>query len=45
MDTFVAIEKEWMYRTTLTRDKKQALAEVRGKLFKQCYCPGKDLPA
>ncbi|ORZ26209.1 hypothetical protein BCR42DRAFT_486247 [Absidia repens] len=32
-------EKEWTYRTTLTRDKKQALAEVRGKLFKQCYCP------
>ncbi|CAO3594780.1 unnamed protein product [Absidia cylindrospora] len=33
-------EKEWTYRTTLARDKKQALAEVRGKLFKQSYCPG-----
>ncbi|KAI8340646.1 hypothetical protein BC941DRAFT_450131 [Chlamydoabsidia padenii] len=32
-------EKEWTYRTTLIRDKKQVLAEVRGKLFKQCYCP------
>ncbi|KAI8333051.1 hypothetical protein BC941DRAFT_434971 [Chlamydoabsidia padenii] len=32
-------EKEWTYRTTLARDKKQALAEVRGKLYKQCYCP------
>lgn len=38
-------DKEWTYRTTLARDKKHALAEVRGKLFKQCYCPGKEQPA
>ncbi|CAO3649124.1 unnamed protein product [Cunninghamella blakesleeana] len=31
--------KDWTYRTTLMRDKKQPLAEVRGKLYKQSYCP------
>ncbi|KAI8098056.1 uncharacterized protein B0P05DRAFT_576881 [Gilbertella persicaria] len=35
----VSIEdKEWVYKTTL-KEKKQALAEVQAKLFKQTYCP------
>ncbi|KAG0172544.1 hypothetical protein DFQ30_010280 [Apophysomyces sp. BC1015] len=32
-------EKEWVYKTTLMRDKKQVLAEVHAKLSKQSYCP------
>lgn len=35
------IDKEWVYRTTLMKDKKQALAEVQAKMYKQTYCPGK----
>ncbi|CAO3654225.1 unnamed protein product [Cunninghamella echinulata] len=31
--------KEWTYKTTLLRDKKQPIAEVHGKLYKQSYCP------
>ncbi|KAI7894732.1 uncharacterized protein EV154DRAFT_497711 [Mucor mucedo] len=32
-------DKEWVYKTTLMKDKKQALAEVQAKLYKQTYCP------
>ncbi|KAI7903975.1 uncharacterized protein BX663DRAFT_505957 [Cokeromyces recurvatus] len=32
-------EKEWVYKTTLMKDKKQALAEVQAKIDKQTYCP------
>ncbi|KAG0174892.1 hypothetical protein DFQ30_002158 [Apophysomyces sp. BC1015] len=31
--------KEWVYKTTLIRDKKQPLAEVQAKMTKQSYCP------
>ncbi|KAF7724651.1 hypothetical protein EC973_000823 [Apophysomyces ossiformis] len=34
-----ASAKEWVYKTTLVRDKKQPLAEVQAKLTKQSYCP------
>lgn len=34
-------DKEWIYKTTVMKDKKQALAEVQAKLYKQTYCPGK----
>jgi hypothetical protein len=33
------LDKEWVYKTTLMKDKKQALAEVQAKLYKQTYCP------
>ncbi|GAA5798484.1 hypothetical protein EDC94DRAFT_593667 [Helicostylum pulchrum] len=32
-------DKEWIYKTTVMKDKKQALAEVQAKLYKQTYCP------
>ncbi|KAI8970415.1 hypothetical protein BDF20DRAFT_826464 [Mycotypha africana] len=32
-------DKEWVYKTTLIKDKKQPLAEVQAKLDKQTYCP------
>ncbi|KAI8979985.1 hypothetical protein BDB01DRAFT_251189 [Pilobolus umbonatus] len=32
-------DKEWVYKTTLMKDKKQALAEVQAKLYKQTFCP------
>ncbi|KAI9483126.1 MAG: hypothetical protein EXX96DRAFT_594034 [Benjaminiella poitrasii] len=32
-------EKEWVYKTTLIKDKKQALAEVQAKIYKQTFCP------
>jgi hypothetical protein len=36
------VDKEWVYKTTLMKnDKKQALAEVQAKLYKQTYCPGR----
>jgi hypothetical protein len=30
-----------VFKTTVMKDKKQALAEVQAKLYKQTYCPGK----
>ncbi|KAI8370314.1 uncharacterized protein BYT42DRAFT_502081 [Radiomyces spectabilis] len=32
-------DKEWNYRTSLTRYKKQSFCEVQAKLQKQSYCP------
>ena len=33
------VDKEWIYKNTLMKDKKQALAEVQAKMYKQTYCP------
>ncbi|KAI9019175.1 hypothetical protein CLU79DRAFT_705218 [Phycomyces nitens] len=32
-------DKEWIYRTTLMRDKKQAMCEVQAKIVRQAFCP------
>ncbi|KAI7859264.1 hypothetical protein BDC45DRAFT_432949 [Circinella umbellata] len=32
-------DKEWVYKSTLMKDKKHAIAEVQAKLYKQSYCP------
>ncbi|KAL0084586.1 hypothetical protein J3Q64DRAFT_1640176 [Phycomyces blakesleeanus] len=32
-------DKEWTYKTTLMRDKKQVMCEVQAKIARQAFCP------